>query len=85
MPLMTTKLNWGHRLSGWVCLAGLLALVAGGVFERPDWTVAGCLFRALGFIAVTVFSNLPPSEVRLEGLETFGDLSRMIANGERNL
>jgi len=85
MPQMATKFNWRHRLSGWVCLGGLLTLVAGGILERPEWTVVGCLFLALGFIAVTVFSNLPPSEVRLEGLETFGDLSRMIANGERNL
>ena len=79
LPLMTTKFNLGHKLSGWVCLAGLLALAAGGILEKPYWTVAGCLILMLGFVAITVFSNLPPARVRLEGLETFGDLCRLIA------
>jgi uncharacterized membrane protein YhdT len=79
MPLMKAKFNLGHRLSGWACLVGLLTLVTGGILERPEWTVTGCLILAFAFISITVFSNLPPAMVRLEGLETFGDLSRLIA------
>jgi hypothetical protein len=81
MPLMKTKFNLGHRLSGWACLVGLLTLVAGGILERPEWIVAGCLVLVFAFIAITVFSNLTPAVVHLEGLETFGDLSRLIAAG----
>lgn len=81
MPLMKTKFNLGHRLSGWACLVGLLTLVTGGILERQEWTVTGCLVLAFAFIAITVFSNLSPAVVRLEGLETFGDLSRLIAAG----
>jgi hypothetical protein len=81
MPLVKTKFNFGHRLSGWACLAGLLTLVAGGILERPECSVTGCLVLLFAFIAITVFSNLPPAVVRLEGLETFGDLSRLIAAG----
>lgn len=82
LPLMTTKFNFGHKLSGWACLVGLLALVAGGILEKPFWTVAGCLLFGFGFVAITAFSNLSPARVRLEGLETFGDLCRLIARVE---
>ncbi|MBI2928288.1 MAG: hypothetical protein HYY24_21675 [Verrucomicrobia bacterium] len=79
LPRMKTKSNLGHRLSGWACLMGLLTLVAGEISERPEWTVTGCLVSAFAFIAITLFSNLLPARVHLEGLETFGDLSRLIA------
>ena len=80
MPMMKTKLNLGHRLSGWACLAGLVSLIGGSLLEKPEWTVVGCLVLGFGLIAITVFSNLPPAKVRLEGCETFADLSRLIAN-----
>jgi len=78
--MMKTKLNLGHRLSGWACLAGLVSLIGGSLLEKPEWTVVGCLVLGFGLIAITVFSNLPPAKVRLEGCETFADLSRLIAN-----
>jgi hypothetical protein len=79
IPVMKTKINLGHRISGWVCLSGLLALIGGGVFGKPDLILAACLILVFGFIAITVFSNLPPAKFQFEGCETFGDLSRLIA------
>lgn len=84
MPLMKTKFNLGHRLSGWVCFAALVELVAGGIGEKPEWTVIGSVVFCLAFIAITVFSNLPPASVRLDSLKTFGDLSRLIASENYN-
>jgi hypothetical protein len=80
LPIMKTKFNMGHRFSGWVCLTGLLSLIAGGMLKKPEWIIFGCSALVLGFIAITAFSNRPAAKVQLEGCETFADLSRLIAN-----
>lgn len=84
LPPMKVRFNRGHRLSAWACFAGLAALIAGGILEQSEWIVAGCLIAGLGFVTLTVFSNLPPASVRLEGMQTFGDICRLIAGSNLN-
>lgn len=78
LPVMTTKFNLGHKIGGWTCLLGLVALVLGWVLEFPELTVIGCLVFAAAFISTTFFSNQPPAAVHFENLETFADLSRLM-------
>ncbi|MGA3142703.1 MAG: hypothetical protein ABSF10_06620 [Verrucomicrobiota bacterium] len=79
MPKVKAKSNLAHRLFAWTALACLVILIMSEIFSANFWSVISCMALILSFIGLTVCSHFPPARVQIEGLETFADLSRMIA------
>lgn len=79
MPMMKLKSNLGHRFFAWTALVCLVVFIVSEIFSAYFWSATSCMALILSFIGVAVCSHFPPARVQIEGLETFADLSRMIA------
>lgn len=79
MPKVKAKSNLAHRLFAWTALACLVVLIASEIFAAHFWSATSCLALILSFIGIAVCSHFPPARVQIEGLDTFADLSRLIA------
>jgi hypothetical protein len=79
MPKMKVKSNLAHRLFTWTALACLMVLIMSEIFSAYFWSATCCMALIFSFIGDVVCSHFPPARVQIEGLETFADLSRMIA------
>jgi hypothetical protein len=80
MPKVKAKSNLALRLFAWTALACLATLIVSEIFSAYFWSVTSCMALILSFIGMAVCSHFPPARVQIEGLETFADLSRMIAS-----
>lgn len=79
MPKVEAKSNLAHRLFAWTALACLVVLITSEIFSAHFWTATSCMALILSFLGLAVCSLFPPARVQIEGLETFADLSRLIA------
>jgi hypothetical protein len=79
MPKIKSKSNLALRCFAWLALASLSVLISSELFAAPFWSATSCIMLILSFIGAFVCSKFPPAEVHIEGLETFADLSRLIA------
>ena len=79
MPKVKAKSNLAHRLFAWTALACLVVLVASEIFSAHFLSATSCMALILSFIGIAVCSHFPPARVQIEGLETFADLSHLIA------
>ena len=71
--------NLARRLFGWICLACLVALVLSGIVSAHFLSAGSSATLIVSLFGMVVASHFPPASVQIEGVETFADLSRMIA------
>jgi hypothetical protein len=79
MPMMKLKSNLGLRFFAWMALVCLVVFIVSELLGAHFWSAASGMALLLSFIGVAVCSHFPPARVQIEGLETFADLSRIIA------
>jgi len=79
MPNVKTRSNLAHRFFAWTALACLVVLIVSEIWSVHFWAAVSCMALIVSFIGVTICSYLPPAKVEIEGLQTFADLSRLIA------
>ncbi len=79
MPKIKFQSNLAHRCFAWMALASLIGLISSEFTAASFLSAMSCMTLILSFIGVVVCSKFPPAEVQIEGLETFADLSRLIA------
>jgi hypothetical protein len=79
MPKIASKPNLAHRCFAWMALASLVVFIASEFVTAPFLSATSGITLVLSFIGLVICSKFPPAEVHIEGLETFADLSRLIA------
>jgi len=87
LPGKLPKIRWtvhpAYKLSAWTFLIGLIVVLASSSVNFPPLLVFAAVFACgLGFISFVITSHLPPAEVRMEKIVTFGDLARLIATAQ---
>jgi len=79
MPEIKTKSNLVHRFFAWTALASLVVLIGSEICSAHALTALSCMALLISFLGVATCSYLPPAKVQIVGMETFADLSRLIA------
>lgn len=74
------KRNILFRLSGWAFFICLILGIGFGISGNYSAMSVYAFGLVISFCGVLIFSRFPLEEAHIEGCETFGDLSRLIAN-----